>query len=170
MATTPASYNNGFQLADMKQQNRFIMRLTGTPIQSWFVRTSDLPSVENNPVVVDTINSDYKIKGKSRWQDISVTFYDPVGNTTSTGVNTAYIWEDRDHHTSEFDTDYYLQTYKNDIDLIYVAPDGSTEMGKWTLHGAFFANVNWGSVDVSSDDLVLIEATISYDWAKYQGA
>jgi hypothetical protein len=35
------------------------------------------------------------------------------------------------------------------------------------LNGAFFANINWGSFDVSSDDLVAVEATISYDWAEF---
>lgn len=169
MASEPANYRNGFQFVDMKQQNRFIMSIPDFfpdgAAGSWLIKTTDLPSIENNPVVVDTINSEYKIKGKSRWQDISVSFYDPIRDLT--GVNQAYTWQNFSHHISRQDVDFYMQTYKRDISLKYVAPDGSTPQGEWTLHGGFFANINWGSLDVSSDDLVMIEATISYDWAEF---
>lgn len=170
-----AKYQNGFQFTDMKQQNRFIMDIQdyytqGEGNQSYLVRATDLPSLENNPVPVDTINAEYKIKGKSRWQDISVTFYDPIygspGLNGDTGATRAHKWITRDHHNSYFNVDGYMSTYKRKITLHYVSPQGFPTGEYWELSGAFFANLNWGSVDVSSDDLVLIEATISYDWAQ----
>jgi len=164
-----ASYANNFQFVDMKQQNRFIMELPGTAIPPYFIRATDLPNVENNPVVVDTINSEYKIKGKSRWQDISITVYDPIPTKDVSGAWTAHDWL-LYHHVSAEDKDALMEEYKNEIRLKYVQPDGSTTAGMWVLHGAFFASVNWGNVDVSSDDLVLIEATLSYDWAEYIGS
>lgn len=170
-----AIYRNGFQFVDMKQQNRFIMDIQdyytqGQGNQSYLVRATDLPSVENNPVPVDTINAEYKIKGKSRWQDISVTFYDPIYNSPGlsgdTGATRAHKWMKDKHHNSYFNVDGYMSTYKRKITLYYINPQGTPTGEKWELNGAFFANLNWGSVDVSSDDLVLIEATISYDWAQ----
>lgn len=174
MALNPATYQNGFQFVDMKQQNRFIMTIQdhysqGSGGSSYLIRTTDLPSVENNPVTVDTINAEYKIKGKSRWQDISVTFYDPIktspGKSGMTGAQNAHFWMDIEHHNSQFNVDQFMDRYKKKITLKYLEPTGKESGEEWRLYGAFFASVNWGSVDVSSDDLVLIEATISYDWA-----
>lgn len=173
-------YINGFQFADMKQQNRFYLQIlapldgsSGVDLfdnKSWLVRATDLPNVEHNPVVVDTINSEYKIKGKSRWQDISVTFYDPIGTSERVsgvsydGSEVIHNWTVF-HHDSVNDIDGYMRNYKRTMNLVYLTPDGEATNRYWSLRGAFFANTNWGSVDVSSDDLVLIEATISYDFA-----
>jgi hypothetical protein len=162
-------YQNNFQFVDMKQQNRFIMNIQTyyeQNVDSYLIKTTDLPSVENNPVVVDTINAEYKIKGKSRWQDISVTFYDPLETLTLSGAQVAHDWMSIDHHDSVNNVDQYMSTYKKKITLYYVDPTGATG-AFWELNGAFFANINWGSLDVSSDDLVAIDATISYDWAEY---
>jgi hypothetical protein len=171
--TDSAIYNNGFQPVDMKQQNRFIMVIPtyyDNGAQSYLIRTTDLPNVENNPVTVDTINSEYKIKGKSRWQDISVSFYDPIFASPhlngDTGAGAAWRWLSGDHHEPFTKTDQYMQEYKKRIRLYYVEPSGLKSTEYWEINGAFFASVNWGSVDVSSDDLVLIEATLSYDWAQ----
>lgn len=154
-------YKNNFQFVDMRQQNRFIMIVDG--LMSWHIRTSDLPNLENNPVVVDTINAEYKIKGKSRWQDISVTLYDPIDISAAKMV---HDWIKK-HHNSDSNDDGRMSDYKKDITLMYVDPKGAP-VEAWKLHGAFFASVNWGSVDVSSDDLLIIEGTISYDWAEIQ--
>lgn len=163
MATQPARYNNDFQFVDMKQQNRFILRGAGD-ITPYLIRASNLPNVDNNPVVVDTINSEYKIKGKSRWQDISITFYDPISTVAQSGADSVHNWLLR-HHTSDTNVDGYMQDYKYDIQLHYVQPNGLETGEYWEIHGAFFASVDFGAMDLSGDDLVLIEGNLSYDWA-----
>ena len=171
MASTPANYLNKFQFVDMKQQNRFILSIDvedNISLPAYYVRVSGLPSIDNNPVTVDTINSEYKIKGKSRWQNISVTLYDPIANEdgVSNGANAAWTWINSFHHKSSVDKDGFMDDYKRDIVLQYITPLGEPA-DSWKMHGAFCANVNWGDMDVSSDDLVLIELDISYDWAEY---
>lgn len=152
-------YQNNFQFVDMKQKNRFILEIDG--LKSYHVRTSDLPELDQNPVTVDTINAEYKIKGKSRWQPISVTLYDPIQDSAAQKV---HDWIKK-HHTSDSNIDGYMNDYKKDVDLKYVDPKGAPIEG-FKLHGAFWASVKFGDVDVSSDDLVLIEGTLSYDWAE----
>lgn len=159
-----AEYRNGFQPIDMRQQNRFIMQIDG--ITSWYVRTTDLPSLENNPVVVDTINAEYKIKGKSRWQDISITLYDPVAAVGKPSSDQLFDWIDIAHHNSAVNRDGMARGYKKDVILKYVTPFGLDDGRQWTLYGAFVASANFGSMDVSSDDLVGVELTLSYDWAR----
>lgn len=154
-----AQYQNGFQFHDIKQQNRFIFKVDG--IASWHARAVNLPQIEQNPVTVDTINSDYKQKGKSRWQDISLTLYDPIQSPASKEVH-AWLLK---HHISSTDTDFLMAGYKKEVTLQYILPMGSP-FETWKLHGAFVASSNWGDLDVSSDDLVTIDVTLSYDWAE----
>lgn len=170
-----ANYLNRFKFVDMKQQNRFVMEIAPGPhdtqltIPAYYVRVSGLPNIDNNPVTVDTINSEYKIKGKSRWQNISITLYDPIsndGNDTLSGAKVVWEWLNLYHHDSANDQDGFMDQYKRDIRLIYITPEGE-EADQWKLHGAFCASINWGDVDVSSDDLILIELDLSYDWAEY---
>lgn len=196
----PAKYMANFQYTNMKQQNRFMMFIGAMP--AFFVRATSLPSIDNNPVVVDTINSDYKIKGKSRWQPINLTLYDPIfiqpgpndkseigrGAPLSNGPSGAmrvYHWINEYHHQSGDsiggrrsgrnatgeDLDGYMDRYKKTITIAYLDPTGPISytgilQDKWVLHGAFCSSVNWGEVDVSSDDLVLIEIEVTYDWAE----
>lgn len=167
MATQPATYNNNFQFVDMKQTNRFILRGAGD-ITPYLIRASNIPNVDNAPVTVDTINAEYKIKGKSRWQDISITFYDPISTVAQSGADSVHKWL-LQHHTSDTNIDGYMQQYKYDLQLHYIAPDGSETGEYWEIHGAFFASVDFGQGDVSSDDLIYIEGQISYDWARLMG-
>ena len=169
MASTPAKYLNDFQFVDMKQQNRFIFEVDD--ITPYYVRASSLPNVDNNPVAVDTINSEYFLKGKSRWQTISLTIYDPVyamPGGTPNGAAQLHTWLNEFHHNSSTDVDQLMQTYKRDARLTYVYPMG-TPGDNWILHGCFCSSINWGDMDVTSDDLVLLEVEIRYDWAEYFG-
>jgi len=174
-----AQYAANFQYTNMKQQNRFMMFIG--PVPAFYVRATSLPSIDNNPVTVDTINSDYKIKGKSRWQPINVTLYDPIlVQPQAKGPSGAYLvyeWIDRYHHASgrslfkTEDKDRMMRRYKQTITISYLGPPGPGSINgllqdKWVLHGAFCSSVNWGQLDVSSDDLVLIDIEITYDWAE----
>jgi hypothetical protein len=180
MSSVTAKYLANFQYSNMKQQNRFIMFIDVIP--AFYVRAASLPTLENNPVVVDTINSDYKIKGKSRWQPINVTLYDPIFLQVSkrkgfksigSGATLVWYWINSYHHDSRNDYDYYMDKYKQTVTISYLDPTGVVSLtalaqDKWVLHGAFCSSVNFGNLDVSSDDLVLIDLEITYDWAELQ--
>jgi len=167
MASSAANYLNRFKFVDMKQQNRFVFSVDDIP--AYYVRVSGLPNIDNNPVTVDTINSEYKMKGKSRWQNISITLYDPISGEdegVQNGAERAWTWLNTYHHNSKTDQDGFMDSYKRDVTLQYISPEGAIG-DYWKLHGAFCASINWGDVDVSSDDLITIELDLSYDWAEY---
>ena len=58
-----------------KYTNRFIMQLAGTNIPAYLVKAAARPSITNGEIVLDHINVDRKVKGKSRWNDVSITLY-----------------------------------------------------------------------------------------------
>jgi hypothetical protein len=59
-----------------KLANRFIMEING--IESYIIKTMQRPTVTSEVVELDHINVKRKIKGKSNWDDITVTLYDPI--------------------------------------------------------------------------------------------
>ena len=77
-----------------KYTNRFIMYITDIP--SFIVKAAARPSMTNGEIVLDHINIDRKVKGKSRWNDISLTLYDPI---VPSGAQAVMEWI-RLHHES----------------------------------------------------------------------
>ena len=153
-------FQGNFVPFEPKLQMRFEMSLNNIP--TYMVKASDMPNLDQNPVTVDYVNAEFKVKGKSRWQDITVTLYDAL-SPSSAGL--IHDWVRDQHHNSNSGIDQYATTYKKQVDLVYFTPTGAVA-DQWTLYGAFIASANWGNVDLSSDDLLLLELTLSYDWAE----
>ena len=142
---------------------RFVLRSTklgnGAP---YLCKAAGLPKIDQGEVVIDYINTDFKVKGKSRWQDITVTMYDPIDNEE--GTTAVHEWI-KQHHNSQTAVDGYAFTqYKEDIKIEVLDPAGSV-MQTWTLYGAFISAVDWGSMDWSTDEAKTIALTIKYDYA-----
>ncbi len=66
-----AFINSPFKYFNPKQQMRYVLYINdrGMDIPTYMVKTADRPSIDQNPVTVDYINTEFKVKGKSRWQD-----------------------------------------------------------------------------------------------------
>ncbi len=62
-----------------------------------------LPKIDQGEVVIDYVNTDFKVKGKSRWQDITLQIYDAVGGegtNKAMGAKDIHKWLLK-HHDSE---------------------------------------------------------------------
>lgn len=150
-----------FTAFEPKVQNRFIMYIEGIP--AYLIKAASRPSLEQNTVVLDHINIERKVKGKSRWQDITITLYDPV---VPSGAQAVMEWI-RLHHESVTGRDGYSDFYKKDLVFNSLGPVGD-KVEEWTLKGALVNSVNFGEMDWATDDPVNIEVTISYDYAILQ--
>ena len=141
-----------------KMANRFIMYIEGIP--AYLVKAASRPSIDQGEVILDHINVERKLKGKSRWQDVTVTLYDPV---VPSGAQAVMEWV-RLHHESTTGRNGYATTYKKQISLKQLSPLGEV-IEEWTLHGAYITSANFGSLDWSGEESVMIEFGIRYDWA-----
>lgn len=130
-------------------------------IPAFVIKAVGMPEIDNGEIVIDYINVDFKVKGKSRWQDISITLYDPVVPSAAQAVHN---WINMHHNSSTGIDGWAFQEYKRDVSVHALDPKGSpVEM--WTLHGAFIGSSNWGSMDWSTDEAKTIELNIKYDYA-----
>jgi len=141
-----------------KLGNRFIMEING--IESYIIKTASRPTFTSEVVELDHINVKRKIKGKSTWDDINITLYDPI---VPSGAQQVMEWI-RSSHESLTGRDGYAAFYKKDITFYLLGPVGD-KIEQWTLKGAFITSANFGELDWASNDPVSIELTLAYDYA-----
>ena len=142
-----------------KLQNRFIMTVDG--IESYIIKTASRPTFTSEVVELDHINVKRKIKGKSTWDDITITLYDPI---VPSGAQQVMEWI-RQSHESLTGRDGYSAFYKKQLTFQLLGPVGDI-VEEWSLVGAFISQANFGELDWSNTtDPVSLELTISYDYA-----
>lgn len=150
-----------FTQYEPKVSMRFIMYIEGIP--SFIVKASDRPSIDQGEIILDHINIERKLKGKSRWQDITLTLYDPI---VPSGAQAVMEWI-RLHHESVTGRDGYSDFYMKDITMNSLGPIGD-KVEEWTLKGAWIKSAMFGNMDWSTEDAVMIELTLSYQYAILQ--
>jgi hypothetical protein len=142
-----------------KLANRFIMEING--IESYIIKTAQRPTVTSEVVELDHINVKRKIKGKTNWDDLEITLYDPI---TPSGAQQVMDWV-RLSHESLTGRDGYAAFYKKDIKFWSLGPVGD-KVEEWTLKGAFIIQANFGEMDWSNaTDPVSITLSLAYDYA-----
>ena len=141
-----------------KYSNRFIMYIGDIP--TYIIKAAARPSLTNGEIILDHINVERKLKGKTRWQDVSITLYDPI---VPSGAQSVMEWV-RLHHESLTGRDGYSTQYKKDIRFNSLSPTGEI-IEEWLLKGAFIADSNFGQMDWSTEESVQIELTLKYDYA-----
>ena len=141
-----------------KYTNRFIMYISDIP--TYIIKAAGRPSLTNGEVLLDHINVERKLKGKTRWQDLSITLYDPI---VPSGAQSVMEWV-RLHHESLTGRDGYSTQYKKDIRFNSLSPTGEI-IEEWLLKGAFIADSNFGTMDWTTEESVQIELTLKYDYA-----
>jgi len=141
-----------------KLGNRFIMEING--IESYIIKTASRPTFSSEVVELDHINVKRKIKGKSTWDDVNITLYDPI---VPSGAQQVMEWI-RSSHESLTGRDGYAAFYKKDITFYLLGPVGD-KIEQWTLKGAFITSANFGELDWASNDPLSIELTLAYDYA-----
>jgi len=121
-----------------KQANRFIMYMDGVP--SYMVKGVGAVSLTQGEVTLNHMNVQRKVKGKSVWNDVSFTLFDPG-------------------------RDGYSDFYKKELKFNVLGPVGDV-VSEWILKGAFikeagFGEYNWDTVDTAIE----LTMTVGIDYA-----
>ena len=59
-----------------KLKNRFIMQIDG--INAYLIKSMNRPSIESDEVILEHMNVTRYVKGKGKWDMLSIELYDPV--------------------------------------------------------------------------------------------
>jgi hypothetical protein len=141
-----------------KLKNRFMMQIDG--INAYLIKTMNRPSLESDEVVLEHMNVTRYVKGKTRWQPLEITLYDPVVPSAAQQV---MEWV-RLGHESVTGRDGYSDFYKKNITFNMLGPVGDV-VEEWELKGAYIQSANFGDLDFASSDPAEISLTLRYDYA-----
>ena len=141
-----------------KLKNRFIMQIDG--INAYLIKTINRPSLESDEVILEHMNTTRYVKGKSRWQPLDITLYDPVVPSAAQQVHEWILL----HHESVTGRDGYSDFYKKNITFNLLDPVGAV-IEEWELKGAYIQSANFGDLDFATSDPVEIALTLRYDYA-----
>jgi len=142
-----------------KKQNRFILRFPSSlGINEWFVMSASRPKINIGEVEIPFLNTSTWVAGRFIWESIDVTFKDPIGPSAAQAL---MEWV-RLHAESVTGRMGYAAGYKKNVELEMLDPAGVV-IEKWILEGTFLTNVDFGSLDYSSEDIAEITATLRPD-------
>ena len=147
-----------FTAFEPKLKNRYTMAIDG--INAFLIKAANRPSIESDEVVLEHMNVTRYVKGKSRWQPLDITLYDPVVPSAAQQV---MEWV-RLGHESVTGRDGYADFYKKTITLNLLGPVGDV-VEEWELKGAWITNANFGDLSFDSSDPAEITCTLRYDYA-----
>lgn len=140
-------------------QFRYMVTTSKLAGAAFYAKSAQQPTAQGNPVTVDYVNSYFKVHGKIRWDDITLSCYQ------FENITAQQLWGYLNQHQAVSSaTDTYAPVYKHDLKIMMLSPM-ETPIATWTLVGAFYTSIAWGDMDRSTDDVVLATATISYDYA-----
>ena len=147
-----------FTAFEPKQPNRFIMYMDGFP--SFIVKGVSGVSLTQGSVPLNHINVQRFVKGKTTWNTISFTLFDPI---TPSGAQAVMEWV-RLHHESVTGRDGYSDFYKKDLTFNVVGPVGDV-VSEWVIKGALITEASFGDYSWDTvDQAVEISMTVQPDY------
>lgn len=142
---------------------RFKIQFSSLPDVGFYAKSVTLPQIDNSPLILEYGNTQMKVKGKTKWNDVELTMYAYENMTMD------QLWDYifKLHQKIDDGTDYYGEKYKLDVLIQVMSPDDKP-IAKWTLVGAFANLVNFGEFDYSTEEVVQPRLTLSYDYALFE--
>lgn len=147
-----------FTAFEPKVANRFTLYIDGIP--SYLIKKSNAPGFDAGEIILDHINVYRKLKGKVKWDDISMELYDPI---TPSGSQALMEWA-RLAHESVTGRDGYSDFYKKDLTFEVLGPPGDV-VGEWIIKGAYCKNAKFGDYDWSQgESAISLSVTMAMDY------
>jgi len=142
-----------------KRKNRFILRFPSSlGINEWYVTSTSRPSAKINSTEIPFLNTSTYVAGRFTWEEIKVTFKDPIGPSASQALMEWFSL----HAESFTGRMGYAAGYKKDVELEMLDPTGVV-VEKWILQGCFLTSLNFGDLNYSQDEIATIDAGLRMD-------
>jgi len=147
-----------FTAFEPKQPNRFIMYIDGVP--SYMVKGVGAVSLTQGSVELNHMNVSRYVKGKTKWNTIQFTLFDPI---TPSGAQSVMEWV-RLHHESVTGRDGYSDFYKKDLTFNIIGPVGDI-VSEWVIKGAMITEASFGDYGLDTTDAAVeISMTVQPDY------
>tara|TARA_R110000824_G_scaffold101764_5_gene241712 strand:- start:1808 stop:2338 length:531 start_codon:yes stop_codon:yes gene_type:complete len=165
--------------AQPKRQHRFTMTFGKkggqNQLPAWIVSSVTRPSMDISTVEHQYLNHTFKFPGRAKWNDISVTLKDPL--KPDAGQELYKILSEAGYkpptggpqspNIKETFTKSSFAATLGSITIESLDAKGAT-VETWVLFNPLIVNVNWGTFDYASEELVEITLDIAYDFAQIE--
>ena len=145
-----------FKAFEPKMANRFILYADGLP--AYVVKGVARPTLSQDAKVLNHINVQRYVKGRSVWGAIGMTLFDPIVPSSAQSV---MEWV-RLHHESVTGRDGYADFYKKDLTINVLGPVGD-KVEEWILKGCVITQATFGELSFDTDDPMQVEVTVQPD-------
>jgi len=139
-----------------KRKFRWVFAIEG--IDAFLMKTAARPTINTGEVEVPFLNSTRYLAGKTKFDAVSVTLYDPIAPS---GAQQVMEWV-RTHFESVSGRSGYADFYKRDCQLKLLDPVG-TVVELWDMKGCFLTSAAFGDLDYGTEDPTEISLTIRFD-------
>jgi hypothetical protein len=139
----------------------FSVNLPGQEDITLGLESSALPSVAVEEIELHYLNIRRYVAGKAVYDTIPLVLKDMVDVGVASAIKE---WHEQVYNPTTHKIGL-ARDYKKFADLILFGPDGDTER-IWNLIGCWPISVNYGTLDMTSSEKVLIEATLRFDRAE----
>tara|TARA_B110000027_G_scaffold116970_1_gene128013 strand:+ start:626 stop:1039 length:414 start_codon:yes stop_codon:yes gene_type:complete len=116
-------------------------------IPSYQIKGMGAVTISQGTVALNHINVQRFVKGKSTWNPISMTLFDPI---TPSGAQAVMEWV-RLHHESVTGRDGYSDFYKKDLTLNVLGPVGDI-VSEWIIKGAIITSADFGDFNWDTEN------------------
>ena len=162
--------------AQPKRQHRFTLtfgkKSTQQEIPSWVISSVTRPSMDITTVEHQYLNHTFKFPGRAKWNNVSVTLKDPLKPDASRQLYRILDEAGYAPPTGGPESPNIKETFTKSkfskalgIITIHTLDADAKQVESWELHNPMIVNVNWGTFDYSSEELVEITLDIAYDYA-----
>jgi hypothetical protein len=130
-------------------------------VPTWMIKGVSAVGLNQGEVVLNHINVLRKVKGKTVWDDVTMTLHDPI---SPSGAQVIMEWV-RLSHESVTGRDGYSDFYKKDLVINALGPVGDV-VAEWVLKGAFVKTANFGEYNWDTENTAInITMTLAIDYA-----
>lgn len=123
--------------------------------------SSALPTEMVEEIELNFLHERRYVAGRAAFESIPLVVKDMVDRGVATACKTWF----RQVHNSDTGKVGLAKDYKKAADLILFAPDGTLER-TWRLHGCWPTAINYGELDMNSNEIVRIQMNLRFDRAE----
>jgi hypothetical protein len=148
---------NEIFLQHLSQNNKIGLLCTLMVFHRTSVKGVGAVSLTQGSVALNHINVQRYVKGKTVWNTIQFTLFDPI---TPSGAQAVMEWV-RLHHESVTGSDGYSDFYKKDLTFNVLGPVGDI-VSEWIIKGALiteasFGDYNWDNADAAQEITMTVQ-------------
>jgi len=137
----------------------------------WWAKSVTKPSFSVNESEYQLVNHKFKYPGIVTWNNVTIRIVDP-NNRAKYWYDKliSYGWHEPNKVTGSLSDGLSKDDIRGALQYIKVIQLDSSgnPVETWNLNNPKIASVNFGSLEYSSDELVVLDIEISYDWANLE--